>query len=136
MCIRDRYNGDTPAEIFDNILKDNKYIEMDVGFNDDQITPEAASLIQGLLNHDPEKRLGKNGAKEIKSHPFFEGVNWDTLRQQEPPFVPEAQDLSLIHISEPTRPLYISYAVFCLKKKNKHVDKKKHRLQPQSGPLQ
>ena len=24
------------------------------------------------------------------------------------------QDLSLIHISEPTRPLYISYAVFCL----------------------
>ncbi len=27
--------------------------------------------------------------------------------------------LSLIHISEPTRPLYISYAVFCLKKKMK-----------------
>ena len=27
------------------------------------------------------------------------------------------QRLSLIHISEPTRPLYISYAVFCLKKK-------------------
>ena len=26
------------------------------------------------------------------------------------------QHLSLIHISEPTRPLYISYAVFCLKK--------------------
>ena len=26
------------------------------------------------------------------------------------------QSLSLIHISEPTRPLYISYAVFCLKK--------------------
>eukprot|EP00831_Metopus_contortus_P002514 TRINITY_DN10917_c0_g1_i2.p1 TRINITY_DN10917_c0_g1~~TRINITY_DN10917_c0_g1_i2.p1 ORF type:complete len:162 (+),score=27.24 TRINITY_DN10917_c0_g1_i2:86-571(+) len=28
--------------------------------------------------------------------------------------------LSLIHISEPTRPLYISYAVFCLKKKKKN----------------
>ena len=27
--------------------------------------------------------------------------------------------LSLIHISEPTRLLSISYAVFCLKKKNK-----------------
>ena len=26
------------------------------------------------------------------------------------------KELSLIHISEPTRPLYISYAVFCLKK--------------------
>eukprot|EP00831_Metopus_contortus_P059110 TRINITY_DN51130_c0_g1_i2.p1 TRINITY_DN51130_c0_g1~~TRINITY_DN51130_c0_g1_i2.p1 ORF type:complete len:121 (-),score=20.89 TRINITY_DN51130_c0_g1_i2:35-397(-) len=30
--------------------------------------------------------------------------------------------LSLIHISEPTRPLYISYAVFCLKKKKKNTD--------------
>eukprot|EP00831_Metopus_contortus_P069626 TRINITY_DN6269_c0_g1_i14.p1 TRINITY_DN6269_c0_g1~~TRINITY_DN6269_c0_g1_i14.p1 ORF type:complete len:204 (-),score=25.27 TRINITY_DN6269_c0_g1_i14:51-662(-) len=30
------------------------------------------------------------------------------------------QFLSLIHISEPTRPLYISYAVFCLKKKKKN----------------
>eukprot|EP00831_Metopus_contortus_P043385 TRINITY_DN34826_c0_g1_i3.p3 TRINITY_DN34826_c0_g1~~TRINITY_DN34826_c0_g1_i3.p3 ORF type:complete len:118 (-),score=14.09 TRINITY_DN34826_c0_g1_i3:30-383(-) len=29
----------------------------------------------------------------------------------------KTQNLSLIHISEPTRPLYISYAVFCLKKK-------------------
>src|SRR5674536_272783 len=33
------------------------------------------------------------------------------------------QDLSLIHISEPTRLLSISYAVFCLKKKN---NKKNH----------
>ena len=31
-------------------------------------------------------------------------------------FVTFGLDLSLIHISEPTRPLYISYAVFCLKK--------------------
>eukprot|EP00658_Telonema_sp_P-2_P062113 TRINITY_DN50782_c0_g1_i1.p1 TRINITY_DN50782_c0_g1~~TRINITY_DN50782_c0_g1_i1.p1 ORF type:complete len:215 (-),score=43.63 TRINITY_DN50782_c0_g1_i1:58-624(-) len=30
-------------------------------------------------------------------------------------------DLSLIHISEPTRLLSISYAVFCLKKKKKHI---------------
>eukprot|EP00831_Metopus_contortus_P008278 TRINITY_DN13183_c0_g1_i2.p1 TRINITY_DN13183_c0_g1~~TRINITY_DN13183_c0_g1_i2.p1 ORF type:complete len:166 (-),score=50.50 TRINITY_DN13183_c0_g1_i2:70-567(-) len=33
------------------------------------------------------------------------------------------QELSLIHISEPTRPLYISYAVFCLKKKKKKTQK-------------
>ena len=30
------------------------------------------------------------------------------------------EDLSLIHISEPTRRTPISYAVFCLKKKKKH----------------
>eukprot|EP00831_Metopus_contortus_P037166 TRINITY_DN29303_c0_g1_i4.p1 TRINITY_DN29303_c0_g1~~TRINITY_DN29303_c0_g1_i4.p1 ORF type:complete len:244 (-),score=49.25 TRINITY_DN29303_c0_g1_i4:33-764(-) len=34
-------------------------------------------------------------------------------------FVSKHLILSLIHISEPTRPLYISYAVFCLKKKKK-----------------
>eukprot|EP00831_Metopus_contortus_P014679 TRINITY_DN16082_c0_g1_i1.p1 TRINITY_DN16082_c0_g1~~TRINITY_DN16082_c0_g1_i1.p1 ORF type:complete len:211 (+),score=34.04 TRINITY_DN16082_c0_g1_i1:176-808(+) len=34
-------------------------------------------------------------------------------------YLHRCQDLSLIHISEPTRPLYISYAVFCLKKKKK-----------------
>src|SRR5678816_4759099 len=32
--------------------------------------------------------------------------------------------LSLIHISEPTRLLSISYAVFCLKKKKKYYQKK------------
>ena len=41
------------------------------------------------------------------------------------------RDLSLIHISEPTRRTPISYAVFCLKKKkrnNKHNKKKNKQL--------
>eukprot|EP00658_Telonema_sp_P-2_P023680 TRINITY_DN19493_c0_g1_i2.p1 TRINITY_DN19493_c0_g1~~TRINITY_DN19493_c0_g1_i2.p1 ORF type:complete len:148 (+),score=54.84 TRINITY_DN19493_c0_g1_i2:212-655(+) len=38
-------------------------------------------------------------------------------------------DLSLIHISEPTRLLSISYAVFCLKKKKKKNDNRvSHRV--------
>eukprot|EP00658_Telonema_sp_P-2_P067823 TRINITY_DN5675_c0_g1_i2.p2 TRINITY_DN5675_c0_g1~~TRINITY_DN5675_c0_g1_i2.p2 ORF type:complete len:107 (-),score=31.52 TRINITY_DN5675_c0_g1_i2:19-339(-) len=36
-------------------------------------------------------------------------------------------DLSLIHISEPTRLLSISYAVFCLKKKKNITQKTKTR---------
>ena len=36
-----------------------------------------------------------------------------------------APELSLIHISEPTRRTPISYAVFCLKKKNLLLEKKK-----------
>ena len=40
----------------------------------------------------------------------FEKANRNDLIEKE-------LNLSLIHISEPTRPLYISYAVFCLKKK-------------------
>ena len=44
----------------------------------------------------------------------------DVLFDSLPTGMPHVRDgrlLSLIHISEPTRPLYISYAVFCLKKK-------------------
>ena len=37
--------------------------------------------------------------------------------------------LSLIHISEPTRRTPISYAVFCLKKKNKHNHREIDRSQ-------
>jgi len=50
---------------------------------------EAADLIKQLLVLDPEKRLGANGASEIKQHPFFKGINWDTLRKQQAPIVPE-----------------------------------------------
>ena len=37
------------------------------------------------------------------------------------------KELSLIHISEPTRQAEISYAVFCLKKKKKKQEKKKKK---------
>src|SRR5678810_1318330 len=36
--------------------------------------------------------------------------------------LPDVPSLSLIHISEPTRQAEISYAVFCLKKKNEEYD--------------
>jgi hypothetical protein len=37
----------------------------------------------------PPHQLGtKAGAEEIKSHPFFEGVNFSLIRQQRPPYVP------------------------------------------------
>ena len=35
----------------------------------------------------------------------------------------DVHGLSLIHISEPTRQAEISYAVFCLKKKKKEIDR-------------
>ena len=44
------------------------------------------------------------------------GVDVDNLLVSQPD---TAEQLSLIHISEPTRLLSISYAVFCLKKKKK-----------------
>eukprot|EP00831_Metopus_contortus_P020565 TRINITY_DN19067_c0_g2_i1.p1 TRINITY_DN19067_c0_g2~~TRINITY_DN19067_c0_g2_i1.p1 ORF type:complete len:208 (-),score=44.66 TRINITY_DN19067_c0_g2_i1:57-680(-) len=49
----------------------------------------------------------------------LKGKKFDLLQKL---FKLKEKTLSLIHISEPTRPLYISYAVFCLKKKKKNTN--------------
>ncbi|KAG0333491.1 Serine/threonine-protein kinase MRCK alpha [Podila humilis] len=51
------------------------------------ISPECKDLITKLLARK-ENRLGKNGVEEIKSHPFFKGVDWDNIRKSTPPFLP------------------------------------------------
>jgi len=52
---------------------------------------EAADLIKQLLVLDPEKRLGANDVSEIKQHPFFKGINWETLRKQQAPIIPQTK---------------------------------------------
>jgi len=51
--------------------------------------PEVAKdLIDQLLELDPENRLGNRvggGYEELKSHPFFEGINWEELPETTPP---------------------------------------------------
>jgi protein-serine/threonine kinase len=37
---------------------------------------------------DAEYRLGRNGADDIKNHPFFDGLDWSSLRKMTPPYVP------------------------------------------------
>lgn len=49
---------------------------------------QARDLILRLMC-PAESRLGLNGAAEIKAHPFFEGICWETLRQSQAPLVPE-----------------------------------------------
>jgi len=57
-----------------------------------KVTPEAASLIEGLLEKNPAKRLSE--PQQIKEHPYFNGLDWEKLakRQLQPPFVPPVKD--------------------------------------------
>ena len=47
-----------------------------------------------LLTKDPNKRLGANGVEEIKSHPYFEDINWEDLynKKLKPPFDPKVKN--------------------------------------------
>jgi len=78
------FNAETPEDIFDRILRQDLIWPEDMD-------PEARSIISQLLNPDASKRLGHNGADEVKAHPFFAGINWDTLLQEnrEDIFVPQ-----------------------------------------------
>ena len=56
----------------------------------DVVPPAAQDLLVRLLERDPARRLGANGATEIKSHPFFHAIDWRKLlqRKYEPTFKP------------------------------------------------
>ena len=62
----------------------------------DYVCEDAKDLITKLLVIEPKKRLGygENGAKKIKHHPFFKGINWDDVWNQKinPPFIPDLKD--------------------------------------------
>ena len=60
------------------------------------IEENAKDLINKLLNKDPEKRLGsgKEGAENIKKHPFFSDIDWNKALNKElrPPFIPKIEN--------------------------------------------
>lgn len=63
----------------------------------------AKSLISQLLVVNPQHRLGfgPNGIDKIKSHPFFHGINWNTIRlktTQIPDFQPMEANMQEIEI--------------------------------------
>ena len=55
------------------------------------ISSEARSVMTGLLQRDPQRRLGNHGGDEIKRHPFFARyIDWSRLmaKKIQPPFKP------------------------------------------------
>ena len=56
-----------------------------------KISENAKDLIMKMINN-PNKRLGKNGAEEIKKHKFFEGFDWDNILNMKAPFIPKLKN--------------------------------------------
>ncbi|XP_033211751.1 serine/threonine-protein kinase Genghis Khan isoform X1 [Belonocnema kinseyi] len=52
------------------------------------VSEEAKDLMRKLICSS-EFRLGQNGIEDFKKHPWFEGVNWDIMRDSTAPYIPE-----------------------------------------------
>ncbi|CAN0905806.1 Probable serine/threonine protein kinase IRE4 [Linum grandiflorum] len=78
------FTAEQPEMIFDNIL--NRKIPWPSVPG--EMSRDAQDLIERLLIHNPDQRLGANGPSEVKSHPFFRGVDWENLASLEAAFVP------------------------------------------------
>jgi len=93
-------------EVCFKILNHEKYLEVP---SDVTLSKEATDLINRMIS-DSDKRLGKNGADEIKAHPFFKDVDWEHIREtMKPPFVPEIKndyDTKYFETFERVEPFY------------------------------
>ncbi|BES90993.1 Microtubule-associated serine threonine-protein kinase [Nesidiocoris tenuis] len=78
--------GETPEELFAHTVND------DIEWPDDDDWPvqeEAKDLISLLLQQNPRDRLGTGGPHEVKDHPYFSNLDWNSLLRQKAEFVPQ-----------------------------------------------
>lgn len=78
--------GETPEELFAHTVND------DIEWPDDDdwpIQPEAKDIITALLQQNARDRLGTGSSHEVKEHPYFCGVDWNSLLRQKAEFVPQ-----------------------------------------------
>lgn len=92
------FHAETPDEVFQNILARRIHWPADDD-EDYDISDEAKDLMNRLMCSDPAERLGANkdekfasGGEEIRSHPWFDDLNWDTLRDDEASFIPAPEN--------------------------------------------
>ncbi|XP_069504216.1 serine/threonine-protein kinase greatwall [Ambystoma mexicanum] len=79
------FNDETPTLVFQNIL--NRDIPWPEG--EEKLSTNAQAAIEILLCIDSTKRAG---LKELKSHPLFDGLDWNNLQNQTMPFIPQPDD--------------------------------------------
>ncbi|XP_072822926.1 myotonin-protein kinase isoform X4 [Vicugna pacos] len=80
------FYADSTAETYGKIVHYQEHLSLPIAVAG--VPEEARDLIQQLLC-PPETRLGRNGAGDFQKHPFFFGLDWDSLRESVPPFTPD-----------------------------------------------
>ena len=100
------FYSDSSTETCKKILNWESNLEIRSEAN---ISKEAVDILKKLIN-DPEKRLGRNGAEEVKQHPFFFFFFWKNVKETMiPPFIPQLNsifDTKYFDEYEETEPFY------------------------------
>ncbi|KAI8365987.1 kinase-like domain-containing protein [Radiomyces spectabilis] len=75
--------ADNHSDMYRRVLEEPLEFPPDVDY-------DTAEFIAGLLDRDPQTRLGAHGVDEIKSHYYFAHIDWDDVyhRRLVPPYVP------------------------------------------------
>lgn len=97
------FHADTPEAVFRNILEGNIQWPLFDSPEEERefLSDDAKDLIKKLLIIDSSKRLGVNGAQEIKDHQYFKGVDWANVYDEEPSFVPSIENLENTEYFDP-----------------------------------
>ncbi|PWN29826.1 hypothetical protein BDZ90DRAFT_278074 [Jaminaea rosea] len=81
------FHAETPELVFKNIV--GRTIDWEEDGVGAEFSPAARDLMEKLMCYKAEDRLGSRGAAEVKSHAFFEGIDWDRIVEDPGPFVPD-----------------------------------------------
>ncbi|KAK9455353.1 hypothetical protein V1511DRAFT_458845 [Dipodascopsis uninucleata] len=81
------FHAPTPELVFDNIL--NRRVAWPSPDESPEVSPEAIDLINKLVCMDSDERLGSGSSEQVKRHPFFKGVDWNAVCEEEAPFIPQ-----------------------------------------------